>query len=927
MSSILLTSTQVLAISTEEIQKIEQAMPEKAVVKPEAARTLLVFSLCNRFKHSCVPYWQEALDSMGQKTGAFKTVHSTDMNIFSAESLKQFDAICFNNTTKLTPNVEQQKAIMDFITGGKGIVGIHAATDNFDDWAEGAMMMGGIFKGHPWTAGGTWAIKIDEPQHPLMKAFEGKGFKVNDEIYRTLPPQYSRSSQRVLMSLDMSDEATKNAKGVTPEDADTGISWIKPVGKGRLFYCSLGHNHHLTWTKPVLEHYLAGIQYAMGDFKVDDTPATQAAGSNSANERIAQLLRQVRRYDWDQDRAPLAEFEKIVREWPASRESLEALESMVLEALHSECTLAAKDFFCRQLAVVGSEKSVPVLSKMLSDKSTFDMARLALDKIWGQQAENALLQSLQNTKDPEQKAGLVTSLGARKSNAAVDVIAALIKDENMSVGQSAIQSLGMIGTEQAGNALQAAALSDAALKARVQDALLQCAQAAVQSGRMDGTRSFYGQLYAEAATPVIQAGALVGLGKTGGPQLNEMVLNALKGNKPELLKAAATVLAMTEDKDLLEQTQALTAELSPAAQIESITALSQNPAKVGRAAAEQLVRHSRPDVRIAAFEALASLGNADSIIVLARAAANAQDRNERQAAQEALYRVADAAADKKVLAGINDEQLDEPVRIELIQAAVQRRSKGATAALLRSARSPNETVSSQSMRALQSVAGPGDINELIKLAVEKPNENMESALTAAVMKIDNRNQRAEAIIERYPQIKEPKVKALFLAVAGKSGDRNAVPLLEQEFASGQPAVSEAAFRAMTQWPGGEFTGKMKEIAKHSADNKQKVLAFRAYVRMLDTDAAALIDAYAFAERPEEQKVVIAALGQTPSQQSLAFLEKVSASSELKSEAETSILSVCEKMGKTDVTTPVLRRLAESGSNGRIKARAAELISR
>jgi hypothetical protein len=104
-----------------------------------------------------------------------------------------------------------------------------------------------------------------------MKSFQGQGFKINDEIYRTSPPLYSRKDRRVLMSLDMSDETTKNAKDVRPDDMDTGISWIKPVGKGRFFYCSLGHNNHLTWNRPVLEHYLAGIQYALGDFKVDDT--------------------------------------------------------------------------------------------------------------------------------------------------------------------------------------------------------------------------------------------------------------------------------------------------------------------------------------------------------------------------------------------------------------------------------------------------------------------------------------------------------------------------------------------------------------------------------------------------------------------------------------------------------------------------------
>ena len=35
-------------------------------------------------------------------------------------------------------------------------------------------MMGGQFNGHPWTANGTWAFKVDDPTHPLNQAF-GEG--------------------------------------------------------------------------------------------------------------------------------------------------------------------------------------------------------------------------------------------------------------------------------------------------------------------------------------------------------------------------------------------------------------------------------------------------------------------------------------------------------------------------------------------------------------------------------------------------------------------------------------------------------------------------------------------------------------------------------------------------------------------------------
>ena len=266
-------------VSEDEIKNIEEAMPTKAVAKPAKPRKILVFNLCQGYKHSSIPYWDKALEIMAKKTGAFSVEFSNDLNVFKAESLRQFDAVCFNNTThlQLTPEKTPElcKSLMDFIKGGKGIIGIHAATDCFYKepyaWPEASEMIGGKFSGHPWTGSGTWAIKIDEPNHPLTAPFQGKSFKIKDEIYRTEPPLYSRAKQLVLMSLDMSDEVTKK-KAELPTDADTGISWIKTFGKGRLFYCSLGHNHDVTWTRPVLEHYLLGIQFALGDFKVDAQP-------------------------------------------------------------------------------------------------------------------------------------------------------------------------------------------------------------------------------------------------------------------------------------------------------------------------------------------------------------------------------------------------------------------------------------------------------------------------------------------------------------------------------------------------------------------------------------------------------------------------------------------------------------------------------
>ncbi len=259
-----------------DIEKITKAIPEKAPATPKQPRKVLVFWLCEGFPHGCIPWCNKMLEIMAEKTGAFFGTLCKDKSVFTTENLKQYDGIILNNTTGLKFTPEQRQALLDFVNNGKGLIGIHAATDCFGDWPAGVALLGGQFDGHPWGAGGTWAFKLDDPAHPVNASFGGKGFKAKDEIYQIKGP-YSRDTHRVLLSLDMSDERTGGVdkKGLKRKDNDFAVAWLKQTGRGRVFYCSLGHNNEIFWTPAIVAHYLAGIQYALGDLKVDDTPTAK----------------------------------------------------------------------------------------------------------------------------------------------------------------------------------------------------------------------------------------------------------------------------------------------------------------------------------------------------------------------------------------------------------------------------------------------------------------------------------------------------------------------------------------------------------------------------------------------------------------------------------------------------------------------------
>src|SRR4051812_44411874 len=75
------------------IKNIEKALPDSAPATPAKPRKLLVFTLATGFVHGSIPVGAKAFEMMGNKTGAFETVVSSDPAMFEEDKLKQFDAV------------------------------------------------------------------------------------------------------------------------------------------------------------------------------------------------------------------------------------------------------------------------------------------------------------------------------------------------------------------------------------------------------------------------------------------------------------------------------------------------------------------------------------------------------------------------------------------------------------------------------------------------------------------------------------------------------------------------------------------------------------------------------------------------------------------------------------------------------------------
>ena len=285
-----------------DIAAMMAALPEKPLATPQAVRRVLVLTKAAGFVHSSIPLSAKMVEYLGDKTGAWMTTISYDSAVITPENLKNYDAIFLASSTgefldvagdKATTDM-RRKALMDFIKSGKGLAGIHAASDSYHvndrpttpdgaakmtgTWPEWNEAIGGFFKYH-WNFPTLIPVKIDDKESPLTAMFPARGYEVVDETYTFAQDSFSHKRVHVLTSVNYqrmsAEDKAKEPAGTRRTDGDYALSYIQKVGSGRVFYQAHGHDEKIYFSRPFLTHMLAGIQYAIGDLKADDSPSVK----------------------------------------------------------------------------------------------------------------------------------------------------------------------------------------------------------------------------------------------------------------------------------------------------------------------------------------------------------------------------------------------------------------------------------------------------------------------------------------------------------------------------------------------------------------------------------------------------------------------------------------------------------------------------
>jgi type 1 glutamine amidotransferase len=258
---------------------IRDASPQHAMVQPKKPRKLLIVDLCPQggFYHRSIPYANLALQYMATNTGAFEAIFDNDLDNLKYPKIKEYDAVFLNNLVgPVFSDPDVMNGLIQFVREGGGLAAIHGSTFASTDIPEYGELLGATTAPH--RALEPAMLKIDDPNSPITKLFEGHDIAYIDELYH-FPPSgpYSREKLHVLMSIDIAKSGPPAPSLAVRPDNDYGLVWIKSYGKGRVFNCALGHDILLFGTPQMAQMILNGVQFVLGDLDADTTPSAKEA--------------------------------------------------------------------------------------------------------------------------------------------------------------------------------------------------------------------------------------------------------------------------------------------------------------------------------------------------------------------------------------------------------------------------------------------------------------------------------------------------------------------------------------------------------------------------------------------------------------------------------------------------------------------------
>ncbi len=552
----------------------------------------------------------------------------------------------------------------------------------------------------------------------------------------------------------------------------------------------------------------------------------------------------------------------------------------IAEKLGPEVAKPARIWMLRQLEFSGGAECVDAVAALLKDNDSQirDCARRTLQNNPAPEANAKLLAGLASAVDDTQRVAIINALGYRSDASSVRALSELLSYRNSDAAAAAADALGKIGGTEAARALaEARPKCREAIKRRVADAYLRCADKLLREGKRAEAEAIYEELSDLDAPRPIRLAAVQGRLNAAGDEAAEVVVRMLAGDDADAQAIAAGHVGSL-DGPAVRQLAEKFPKLSASAQMLLSAALAAKGDKTAMPVATAAANSDADEVRIAGLRALGRLGDASSVPMLTDALAAGGQPGE--AARESLREVHGEGVDEAIVTAMR--RAETGLRKTLIDLLRERSAVNAAGALLQQAEHDDAGVRDLAIQGLGDLAEPNHVAPMIAILLKMKKGRQRDAMEKAIMMTCNRTADAGrqadpvlAVVSRSGK----EDRCTLLPLLGRIGGHSALEEVNKAIQSDEAEVREAGVRAICNWPDSTVADELLELAQRAASDSHRTWALRAYIRVitLPTDRpheqtlAMLKKAMEMADRDDERRLVVSRASSARHVQTLRWL--------------------------------------------------------
>ncbi len=244
---------------------LAQAQPYPAP-DPDKIQVLIITGQHVHFWPDTTPGLKQALED----TGLFEVRVTEEFRGATPATLENYDLLVMNYYDRRQDPVYRwgeaaEKAVEDFVSGGKGIVMYHLALGAFYHWGEWEKMSGGNWRdgrGHH-SAQHDFDVDLIDMDHPITRGLKTPLHMEDDELYANLIYQPEGSYHVLATAYDDHSLYGENVRQPIPGPGiHQPILWTVDYGQGRVFVTTLGHDSEDVLHPTFVNTFTRGAEWA-----------------------------------------------------------------------------------------------------------------------------------------------------------------------------------------------------------------------------------------------------------------------------------------------------------------------------------------------------------------------------------------------------------------------------------------------------------------------------------------------------------------------------------------------------------------------------------------------------------------------------------------------------------------------------------------